>query len=123
MITPESVISLVIYFIVTLIMFGIGITQLRSEKPVAFYSGEKPPAEQELTDIKSWNQKHGRMWILYGAVILCSYFIGSILGDSPWCILPMCGGLLFPIPVMMWYHHRLSKTYLQKQSRSCCKSR
>lgn len=88
----ENIIGLVIYLAVAGFMIGIGISQLRSKKPVAFYSGEKPPKEEELSDVKAWNQKHGRMWVLYGLIILVSYGIGVIIGDTMWCVIPMCGG-------------------------------
>ena len=55
----ENIVGLVIYLAVASVMIGIGISQLRSKKPVAFYSGEKPPGEEELSDVKAWNQKHG----------------------------------------------------------------
>ena len=66
----ENIIGLVIYLAVASFMIGIGISQLRSKKPVDFYSGEKPPGEEELSDVKAWNQKHGQMWVLYGLIIL-----------------------------------------------------
>lgn len=37
--------------IVSAIMIGIGISQIRSRDPVGFYSGEKPPKEDELIDV------------------------------------------------------------------------
>ena len=36
-------------------MFGIGLVQIKSKKPVAFYSGEKPPFEKNVKDIETWN--------------------------------------------------------------------
>lgn len=62
-------ISLAIYGGVAALMIGIGISQLRSKKPVGFYSGVKPPREDELSDVGAWNKKHGIMWIIYGAII------------------------------------------------------
>jgi hypothetical protein len=32
-------------------MIGIGVSQLKSRAPVGFYTGEKPPTEEELTDV------------------------------------------------------------------------
>lgn len=109
--SAENIMGLVIYLIVAGFMAGIGIFQIRSKKPVGFYSGEKPPKENELSDVNAWNKKHGSMWVIYGAVIMLSYGIGIIMGDTVWCILPMCGGLLIPVPVMIWFHHRLIRKY------------
>ena len=107
----ENIIGLVIYLAVASFMTGIGISQLRSKKPVAFYSGEKPPGEEELSDVKAWNQKHGRMWVLYGLIILGSYGIGALMGDTMWSVIPMCGGVALPLPFMILYHHKLLKMY------------
>ena len=37
--------------ICAMFIFGIGLVQIRSKKPVAFYSGEKPPLEKNVKDI------------------------------------------------------------------------
>ena len=109
----EIMIGVIIYFLVAAIMLGIGISQYRSQKPVGFYSGEKPPKASELSDVIMWNKKHGKMWIWYGIVIIVSYLSGLpfVIQDSIWCILPMCGGILVPLPLMIAYHHKLIKQY------------
>ena len=107
----ENIIGLVIYLLVAMIMVGIGVSQFRSKKPVGFYSGEQPPKEDELSDGKGWNQRHGIMWIIYGAVIMIYNGIGMMMGDSIWCVIPMGGGVVIPLPVMIWYHHRLIGRY------------
>ena len=109
----ENVFGFVIYLMVAMFMAGIGIFQLKSKSPVGFYSGEKPPREDELTDVKAWNKKHGLMWVLFSVIILISYGIGAMMGDTVWCVIPMCGGIIIPIPIMIWYHHKLMKTYLK----------
>ena len=109
----EIIFGITIYGLVAAIMLGIGISQLRSKKPVGFYSGEKPPLESELTDVISWNKKHGKMWIWYGVVIIVSYVAGFpfVSRDSGWCVVPMCGGIIVPLPFMIRYHHKLIRMY------------
>ena len=68
--------------IVALIMFVIGISQIRSKEPVGFYSGIKPPDREELTDVGDWNKKHGMMYIAYGICIVVSWVCGLVIGDS-----------------------------------------
>ena len=109
--TVSSIITLVIYLMVAAMMIGIGISQLRCSSPVGFYSGEKPPKEDELTNVQAWNQKHGMMWLVYGIIILFSYAAGYIIGDSILCLIPLLGGLIVPIIVMIWYHHKLIRIY------------
>lgn len=111
----ESIIILVIFFITAWIMMGIGITQLKSETPVGFYSGEKPPAEDELTDVPAWNRKHGMMWLVYGMIIMLSGVAGAAIADSIWCAVIVCSGLLVPIVFMIWYHGRLVRKYFKER--------
>ena len=109
----ENIFGFVIYLLVVAFMAGIGISQLKSKSPVGFYSGEKPPREDELSDVKAWNKKHGLMWIVYGIVILFSFFAGALIGDSVWAVIPMVGGLVVPLPFMIRYHNRMRKEYLK----------
>lgn len=107
----ESILILIIYGMTAMIMIAIGITPLRSKKPVGFYSGERAPREDEIRDVRAWNKKHGMMWLIYGIIIMVSWFLGAMIGDSAFSLIPFCGGLLIPIVVMIYYHHRLIKLY------------
>ena len=69
-----TIISGVIFCIVAMIMLGIGVSQLKSKEPVGFYTGEKPPKVDQLSDVNSWNKKHGVMWIIYGWLIIITQF-------------------------------------------------
>ena len=109
--SAENMIGFIIFLFVAFIMIGIGISQVKSNTPVGFYSGEKPPREEELTNVHEWNIKHGMMWISYGIIMLVGYFTGALIGESIWSALPMCGGVVLPIIGMVWYHHRLIKRY------------
>lgn len=107
-------ISELIFGICALIMIGIGISQIRSKEPVGFYAGEKGPSMEEITDVQAWNKRHGVMWLIYGVVIIISWIVGYLIGDSPLCLIPFCIGLLAPVIIMIWYHHRLIKIYKKK---------
>ena len=104
---------LIIMLPVAFLMMGIGIYQIKSSKPAWFYSGEEPPKPETITDIRAWNTKHGGMWVVYGAVILLTVVVGVIdLGGIG--MIFFIGGILLPIPFMIWWHHRLEKNYLKK---------
>lgn len=109
----EFIFGFSIYLLVAVIMLGIGVSQYKSTKPVGFYSGEKPPLEIELSDVSLWNKKHGKMWILYSVVIVVSYILGIpfLMKDSVWSVVPMCGGVILPLPLMIKYHHKLIREY------------
>lgn len=112
--SSEDIIGLVIFSLVALIMIGIGIVQYISKEPVGFYTGQMPPKATELTDVTAWNKKHGSMWIMYGIVMLAGYFISYQMGDTILAAIPMCGGVILPLPVMIGYHHILHKRYYMK---------
>lgn len=108
----KTMICFVIYLLVALIMVGIGVLQRKSKTPVGFYTGETPPAAQEVSDVSLWNKKHGAMWILYGIVIAASGAVGTLGGISfVWGMVWLIGGVAVPIVLMIWYHHRLVRMY------------
>lgn len=107
----ETIILLFIMMAVAFIMFGIGLSQIKSKSPVGFYSGEKAPDEKEISDVHNWNVKHGTMWVIYGVVIVITSIIGVLMIDSVWCTVPLVGGVCLPLPVMIWYHHKLIRQY------------
>ena len=106
---------LFIMLFVAFLMLIIGIFQMRSKKPVGFYAGEKGPDEIELTDVQAWNIKHGIMWVLYGITIVITSLIGVSMIDSVWCTFPLIGGVTLPVPIMVWYHHKLGAQYRKKK--------
>lgn len=75
--TAVNVICFAIYFLAALLMISIGVSQLKNQEPVGFYSGEKPPNKDELTHVISWNKKHGTMWVLYGIISTINHYICS----------------------------------------------
>lgn len=77
----ETIICFVILLLCALPIIILGIVQYRSKDPVGFWSGKKPPAREQITDVKAYNQKHGLMWIVYGVGILLSFVCGLLLGD------------------------------------------
>lgn len=100
------------------LMLMIGILQIKSKKPVGFYAGETGPDETELTNTQAWNRKHGILWILYGITIVITSLIGVSMIDSVWCIFPLIGGVVLPVPIMTWYHHKLIARYRVKKSKA-----
>ena len=111
----EYIIYCVIRCLIALIMIGIGMSQLKSRKPVGFYTGVKPPEEKELRDVKIWNRKHGIMWILYGCAIIGGGLVRMIVsmfgGDNVFLTIAELVVVIGGIFVMMWYHTRLERLY------------
>ena len=112
-----TIITSAMYGAAALLMMGIGISQLRSDKPVGFYSGERPPREEELTDVGAWNQKHGLMWLGYGIIMIASFLIRYMIGDSVWATVPLLIGSIVPVFFMIWYHQHLKEKYRKKENK------
>ncbi len=60
------IMGFVIWSIVSAIMLGIGIWLYRSEKPVGFFTGTKPP---EVKDAKKYNHAVGILWFSYAVLL------------------------------------------------------
>lgn len=60
------IMGFVIWSIVFAIMLGIGIWSYRSEKPVGFFTGAKPP---EVKDAKKYNHAVGILWFAYAVLL------------------------------------------------------
>ena len=108
-----EIFMLIIGFLVASIMIGIGIYQIKSPKPAWFYSGEEPPKPETITDLRAWNRKHGSMWILYGAVIIVTSIVARFTSETVGVLL-FIGGIMLPLPFMVWWHHHLESRYLKK---------
>lgn len=109
----STVASGVIFGFCALLMFGIGIFQIKSKKPVGFYSGIAPD-EKEVSDVKAWNKRHGIMWILYGVCIVLAWVCGLITDSGLVRLVFFLVCLLLPLPFMALYHHKLEKRYYIK---------
>ncbi len=119
----ESLIYFAIMCLTAFIMTGIGISQLKSRKPVGFYTGVKPPEEKQLRDVKAWNRKHGIMWIVYGGVIAGSGLVTVVIeasgladaGVSEYTevllMIAQIAVIIGGVFVMACYHIRLEKLY------------
>jgi hypothetical protein len=108
----ETIITIVILIICSFPLCVLGIMQYRSKEPVGFWSGRKPPQKEQVTDVKAYNQKHGIMWIIYGAGLYISFFLGMPFGGYIPAItmsIECIGGIL----VMIWYHNKLDQKYLK----------
>lgn len=110
------IISSVVMGIVVITMVSIGIVQLKSQHPVGFYSGDKELKDEDVTDVEVWNKKHGRMWIIYGCVILGSYIAGIFFKSSLIACMIMLVSIIGGLIVMILKHHQLEREYRRRIS-------
>lgn len=115
MATAEIIIFMVIVIISAAPMVILGLVQYRSKEPVGFWSGQKPPKREQITDVKAYNQKHGIMWILYGAGFFLCFMLIIPLGEKFVLIAVILGAAecIGGIFVMIWYHNKLNKRYFR----------
>ena len=73
----EPIIYVVICMIVSMIFVILGIYQYRAKDPVTINTGETPPKAEDLIDVKLWNQKHGRNFIILGIMLWCTFVVGG----------------------------------------------
>ncbi len=109
----DVIIPAFIFSYVALMMIIIGIVQYKSQKPTGFYTGETPPKAEQLTDVTAWNHRHGMMWIIYGVVIIVSFFAGILIPHEVVSALLPIVILLGALPVMILYHHKLKHKYFK----------
>lgn len=107
----EYIFSFVIILFVAMLMIIIGVSQIMSKKPVGFYSGEKPPREDELLDIAMWNKKHGYMWVIYGVTMICSFIFSSLVKSDTIAMVVLLSDIIGALPIMILYHNYLKKKY------------
>lgn len=113
--TAETIICMVIVAIASAPMIILGIVQYRSKEPVGFWTGKEPPRMERITDVKAYNQKHGIMWIIYGAGFFLGFALAVPLGEKLALIAAILGiGGIF---VMIAYHNRLNRKYYREEGK------
>ena len=55
----------IIWTLVSLVLAGIGVWALRSEKAVGFFAGVNPP---EVSDVRRYNRAVAKLWFVYAAL-------------------------------------------------------
>lgn len=113
----ETIITLIILMVSIGPIIILGIVQYRSREPVGFWSGKKPPKREQIMDVRAYNRKHGRMWILYGVGFIVCFVCGLPFGGlvtGYLCMIEALGGIF----VMAMYHNRLNRLYYRKQGDS-----
>lgn len=109
----ENIFLWVVDGICALLMIGIGVFNIRSRKPVGFFSGETGPEPDKVINVNAWNKKHGFMWIIYGIIIILTGILGPFITNGFVMALAVCGGYLIPIPLMIAWHRYVEKTDLK----------
>lgn len=103
------VISLVI-IICDVFFFAIGLNYMHSKVPLGFYTSEKPPKPEEISDVRAWNRKHGIAVFVYGGVMTVSLIL-TLFMNLTGIIIAIAVGVIGGIIGLILYHHYLVKKY------------
>lgn len=102
-----AIIGFIIWSLVALIFLIIAICDLRSEKPVGFYTGVKPP---EVKDVKKYNKAVSTIWFVYfGVFELLGLTLLFYEQNSPIFIVPILGVIFLSIGIIIAYNKVLGK--------------
>lgn len=110
---PSTALMLTVGGIVSAVFIIMGIRQILSKTPVAFYTGEEPPLESHLKSVRGWNTCHGLLWIWYGLVMISCFLAAAFLTiDSLYKSLILFAAVIIPLFMMVIGHHLLIRIYL-----------
>ena len=102
-----AILGFSVWSLVALVMLVIAIVDLRSEKPVGFYTGVKPP---EVTDVKKYNRAVSTIWFVYfGVFELLGLPLLFYEQNSPIFIIPILGVVFLSIGIIIAYNAVLNK--------------
>lgn len=109
----EGVIAFVLWVLVSLIFFVIGICDLRAKKVVGFWSNGKRP-EVASENIKAYNRAVGILWIVFGVVYIL-LGLPLLAGDnSPLIVITLLGSMVAIVALMAVYVLVIEKKYCRK---------
>ena len=109
----ETIISFIILILCISPVFVLGIVQYRSKRVVGFWSGEEPPKNEWVTDMKAYNYRHCIMWILYGTGFVVCYMFGFLWGAivaAVLCVAECIAGIF----IMVICHKKWYGIYVKK---------
>ena len=112
----ETIIYVVICTIVAMIFVILGIYQYRAKDPVTINTGEKPPKAEDLIDVKLWNQKHGRNFIILGIMLWCTFVVGGyVLSriNGVIAIIIIIVAVLFEFFWINFQHKKMKREYIK----------
>lgn len=112
----ETIIYVVICTIVAMIFVILGIYQCRAKDPVTINTGETPPIAEDIVDVKLWNQKHGRNFIILGIMLWCTFVVGGyVLSriNGVIAIIIIITAVLFEFFWLNYQHEKMKREYIK----------
>lgn len=105
------IIGFVIWSLCAVLFFVIGVVDLKSKKPVGFFTGVKPP---KISDVKNYNKAVAMLWFVTGIVFeLIGVPFLYLKQNSPAFVFVMLATVVLVI-VMMVVYLSISRKYEEK---------
>ena len=95
------IIGFVIWSLCAVLFFVVGIVDLKSKKPVGFFTGVKPP---KITDVKKYNKAVALLWFVTGIIFeLIGVPFLYLKQNSPAFVFMMLATVVLVIVMMVIY--------------------
>ena len=95
------ILGFLIWSIVCIALFGIGIYDWRAEKAVGFFTGSEPP---KVKDVKKYNHAVAKLWFGYAIVMeLFGIPLLFVKQNSAWIVLLILGTVFASIGLAVIY--------------------
>ena len=100
-------IGFIIWSVVAIVLLGIGIWSWRSDKPVGFYTGVKPP---EVNDVKKYNRSVGILWVVYALLFeVLGLPLQFLEQNNPGFLISILGAVFITIALVVVYNGILAR--------------
>ncbi len=109
--TEGKIIGFVIWLIMGILFIVNGLFCFKAKKATGFWANAKTAP---IGDIKSYNRTMGKLWCLYGGVLIL-LGIPILLENSIWILISIVGVMAESILLMAVYTLKIEKRY-RKQS-------
>ncbi|MCI9147215.1 MAG: hypothetical protein HFG73_02940 [Hungatella sp.] len=93
-----------------LLFIGNGLRCFNAKKPTGFWANGATAA---VEDVKSYNRAMGKLWCLYGFVLIL-LGIPLLFERGPWIMVSVIGAMAESIAVMAVYTTKIEKKYRKK---------
>lgn len=105
-----EIIGFAICVIVGLLFVGIGLSSFKAKGPVGFWSNVKTVP---IDDVKSYNKAVGKLWCVFGIVVIF-LSLPMLAGQNSPLILLSIIGMMFEVIATMAVYMRIENKYRKK---------
>ena len=105
-------IGFVVWMLVSVIFFGIGISSFKADKPVGFWANAKTP---EIEDVLAYNKAVGKLWCVFSVVLALLGFPFLVAEqNSPLFFISIVGVMVAVIAIAVVYSLVIEAKYRKK---------